>query len=154
MGNASADAILLSIKPVFAKAIMSGKKEYELRKARPRAPTPILVFLYSTRPDMAIVGYFHVPEILEENVQRLWNTVGRFSALTKACFFEYFGNHRMGSAWRIDSPTSLGDPLPLSEIREYDPHYNPPQSMEYMNDRHAAVAALQERGFWPITEDG
>jgi len=99
---------------------------------------------------MAIVGHFEVPEIVTDTVERLWAVAGRQSSLAKDDFFAYFGDARVGSAWRVSSPTPLRESLPLDEIRQYDPRYTPPQSMEYLSEGHAALNAMCERGLWPM----
>lgn len=48
-------SMLLSIKPIYAKAILEGKKEYEFRKRRCKPGVNKIVF-YSTSPESKVVG--------------------------------------------------------------------------------------------------
>ena len=81
-------------------------------------------------------------------VRELWAKVGTKAAITRQEFFEYFGRAG-GSAWSVESPEPLPEPLSLSEIRAYDPDFFPPQSMQYLDENHAAFQALEDRGVWP-----
>ena len=49
-------AVLISIKPKWCKKIMDGEKTIELRKTKPRIPTPFKCYIYCTsgRPDLNI----------------------------------------------------------------------------------------------------
>lgn len=49
-------AVLISIKPKWCKKIMDGEKTVELRKTKPRIPTPFKCYIYCTsgRPDLNI----------------------------------------------------------------------------------------------------
>ena len=54
-------AVLLSIKPKYCELIASGKKTVEVRKTRPKIPTPFKCYIYCTKPKM-ITKYVFKPE--------------------------------------------------------------------------------------------
>lgn len=49
-------AMLLSVHPRFAAAILEGTKTVEVRRQRVAAPSGTPVLLYATAPTMALVG--------------------------------------------------------------------------------------------------
>lgn len=54
-------AVLFSIKPKYCELIASGKKTVEVRKTRPKIPTPFKGYIYCTKPKM-ITKYVFKPE--------------------------------------------------------------------------------------------
>ena len=48
-------AMLLSIKPKYAKVILEGKKQYEFRKSRPKDGVDRIIF-YASAPQKEVVG--------------------------------------------------------------------------------------------------
>lgn len=64
-------SMLLSIKPIYAKAILEGKKEYEFRKRRCKPGVNKIVF-YSTTPESKVVGEAEIEDIIEGSPSKIW----------------------------------------------------------------------------------
>ena len=65
-------SVILSIKPEYAKAIMSGKKRVEFRRKIFKRPVN-KVYVYSSSPVKKIIGFFIIDSIIEDSPLRLWN---------------------------------------------------------------------------------
>ena len=63
--------IALAINPVYARAILSGKKTVEFR--RNGVPSNIRkIVIYSTKPDQELLGYCDVKECIVNSPEKLW----------------------------------------------------------------------------------
>lgn len=142
----SADrAVLLSIRPVFADAILRGDKTVELRRTRPNVPLGTPVLLYSSTPVKALVGVATLTHVEERTPDALWVSTCRRSAVTRTQFDTYFANARRAFGLHLTDVTALCDPLPLTHLRERW-GVEPPQSFRYVSRTLAdAVSAVTPR---------
>ena len=124
--------VLLSIKPKYANAILNGTKKFELRKKAPSLDPGDIIIIYSSSPDKAIIGGFQLSSLISMTPKRLWRLVRHWSLVNKREYEEYFTNCinanalEVGIAWRLERPIGL-DPL-----RQYWPHFSPPQNYRYL----------------------
>ena len=63
--------MLLSINPQYVEHIFSGKKRYEYRKFRCRKDVDKII-IYSTAPVKLVVGEVNVSEVIEDNLEVVW----------------------------------------------------------------------------------
>jgi len=89
--------VILSIKPKYAQAIISGVKKVEFRKKIFKRPVD-KVYIYSSSPTKKIIGYFTFLEIVEETPIELWTKFQNVGSIEKADFFEYFKDYEKGFA--------------------------------------------------------
>ena len=64
-------SVILSIKPIYAQAIMSGSKKVEFRKKIFKRQVD-KIFVYSSSPEKKIIGFFTIKEIIENSPEKLW----------------------------------------------------------------------------------
>ena len=64
--------ILLSIKPIFVKEIIEGRKLFEYRKTIYKNRDINKIIVYSSSPVCRIIGEFSVQDILCEPPKTLW----------------------------------------------------------------------------------
>lgn len=107
--------LLISIKPEFAKKILSGEKTFEFRKKLPKEPVDTML-IYASSPVQRIIGYAHVDGIHTLPLSQLWERTKRGAGIDNGYFHEYFGWMREGSALALSSPVSLTRPVRLEEI--------------------------------------
>ena len=79
-------AMLLSIKPKYAKVILEGKKQYEFRKSRPKDGVDRIIF-YASAPQKEVVGEALIDEILEGTPKEIWELAKTASGITKKFYF-------------------------------------------------------------------
>lgn len=132
MATPSSSAVaLLSIRPRYADAIMSGHKRVEFRK-QPFARPVEHVVIYATAPVRRIVGTFRVAECDLAEPAELWRRYGDVGGIERADFERYYGQRSSGVAIAIEgSPTPLD--LPLDALG----HVRPPQSFVYLTGEMA-----------------
>lgn len=139
-------AAVFSIKPHLIEAIISGDKRFEFRRVRPALEYGDTVFMYSTSPEMAIVGEFTCGRILEGSPTSLWRKLGKDSGTSRAGLLDYFSDKDTGFAIEIEKPLVWSHPLNLASIREGAPGFHPPQSYRFLSpqDRLTRIIGAHE----------
>ncbi len=121
--------VLLSIKPHYANAILSGTKKYEFRKTAFTRSDVEKVYLYANDNIKKIVGSFEIATILKDTPQRIWEECHGHAGISKKDFFTYFNGRQDAFAFKIKN---------VHKFRHYiDPHsaiekFTPPQSFYYL----------------------
>lgn len=121
--------ILISIKPEFVNKILANEKLYEFRKSIFKQKVD-KIFIYSTYPVKKIVGYFEVNEIICESPQELWNSLSKFSGISKKDFFKYYANSNEGFAIKIDNLHIFDEFIDMNKYNDF----RAPQSFCYVEN--------------------
>ncbi len=147
----TANAILLSIKPVFAEKILSGEKKFELRKSIPRQEVG-RVYLYVSG-GQGIVGCFEIAEIISKPIDELWRSTGD-SGTSRERFYKYFSGRSLGHAISVLNPVRFAAPIFPDDIRSVESKFTAPQGFIYiepksslgkMLEKHRTVQLSQKR---------
>ena len=123
--------VLMSIKPQWADAIMSGRKRVEFRCARfGRVVSHVVV--YATSPVQRVVGFFEVRDITEAEPTMLWEMFAAVGDIGEAAFADYYAGKVEGVAIHVGQVTRLAEPAMLAEVV---PGAIAPQSYRYADPR-------------------
>ena len=119
---------LMSIKPIFAKQIYTGKKEFELRK-RARIKTGSRVVLYESSPVRAITGEFKAGRtfFLSFNDVRDLILRKRFRGCDRRDL-KYIREGKRIQIIEVKDPMRYPSALRLNKLREIIPGFMPPRS--------------------------
>ena len=115
--------VLMSIRPHYAEAILSGSKLYELRRRRPSFGEGSRVIVYSSSPDQHLLGTFEAGAIHEANPEKLWRLVRGHAGIDRPAFASYFAGCDVAYAIEVRSPQRL-EPTRL--------RFRPPQSYLFL----------------------
>jgi predicted transcriptional regulator len=115
--------VLMSIRPEYAAAILSGSKTVELRRRRPSFAPGSRVVVYSSAPDQRLLGTFESGEIHAAKPDKLWKSVSQRAGISQQAFDSYFEGCDLAYAIEIHAPKRL-DPEPL--------RFRPPQSYLFL----------------------
>ncbi len=126
-----ARALVLSLKPRFAEAILDGTKTVEVRRVMPRITVPTLALLYASGSTRALVGTCVVRSVARYPADELWQLHGANTALSRAEFNTYLQGRDCGVALLLDHPDPLTAPIPLHTLRQTH-GFRPPQSLAYV----------------------
>jgi len=122
--------VILSIKPKYSQAIISGIKKVEFRKKIFKRPVD-KVYIYSSSPSKKLIGFFTFIEVVEENPTVLWNKFQDVGGIDKADFFDYFKGSEKGYAIVIETVEKFKkgiDPIDFFE------NFCAPQSYIYIDE--------------------
>lgn len=126
-------ALLLSLRPRFAEAILDGAKRVELRRIRPRAAPGTPVLIYASTPRKALLGGCWVSGVVVAEPDEVWELHGHLTAVDRAEFDDYFTGAENAVAIQLTNPWTLDEPVELGELRAKWPGFHPPQSYRYIN---------------------
>jgi predicted transcriptional regulator len=122
--------------------ILSGEKQVELRRQRPRINSgPALI--YASAPTMAIVASFQIESVKQVPLVLLWQSVRDIAGVSRQEFDDYFEGLETGVAIRIADVTEFRQPILLSELRRSWPGFQPPQSFRYVDQSEADKIGFQ-----------
>ncbi|MAM76639.1 helix-turn-helix domain-containing protein [uncultured Tistrella sp.] len=123
--------IVISIKPNYSGKIFDGIKTIELRR---RFPSSVIsgatAYIYSTSPEMALVGTTKIENVERLELSTLWKKHGRSASIKKIDFDEYFSGLKEGFALKLSMPRRFARPLTLPELKERF-GFKAPQSFLY-----------------------
>jgi len=126
-------SVILSIKPIYAQAIMSGTKKVEFRKKTFKRQVD-KIFVYSSSPEKKIIGFFTIKEIIENSPENLWNDFKDVGGIDKKSFFEYYKNSKIGFSIKISEVNKFEKGI---EPSDYFENFNAPQSFIYLEKETA-----------------
>lgn len=139
--------LFLSIRPQFAHRILSGSKTVEFRRTRPRADAGQLLVLYASSPEMRLVGFARVAEIVSGPPTRIWSEFGACGGIPRSAYRTYFAGAHTAHAIRLDGVEPLRKLVPLEAIRKRLPRFHPPQAFAYLSrSRLEALGVLAPGG--------
>ena len=120
-------AMLLSIKPRYAKVILEGQKQYEFRKSRPKDGVDRIIF-YASSPQKEVVGEATIDKILEGTPKEIWEIAKTAAGITKKFYFSYYAGKDKAIAYKLKDVVIYEKPKALSDygIRQA------PQSFVYL----------------------
>jgi predicted transcriptional regulator len=121
--------ILLSIKPVYAESILSGKKTVEFRKANfPRRVGTVV--LYATSPIKRIVGVVKVRQVVVLGPAGAWRRYRKRGAIGKAAFDAYYTGAKRAVCLEIGKVCRLAGPVDPKKVLR---GFRAPQSFRYLD---------------------
>lgn len=141
----SRSAIVLSIRPQYAEKIFDGSKRVELRRIRPKYISKgTLVLIYASSPIKSLVGAFKVEQVIERQLQDLWQVVQDKASITREEFDAYFDGISTGIGIFFSEVWRLSEPIELQALKEQMLEFHPPQGFRYATIEELASPQLAE----------
>ena len=107
--------MLLSIKPVYVKKILEGKKKYEFRKFHCKDGVDTII-IYSTAPEKKVVAEVPLLDIIEGDVEYVWQQTKPEGGITKKAFKEYYKDKEIATAYKLGDVVVYDEPKELSDF--------------------------------------
>ncbi|MCM5661952.1 hypothetical protein [Galbibacter mesophilus] len=126
-------SVILSIKPIYAHAIMSGTKKVEFRKKIFKRPVD-KIFVYSSSPEKKIIGFFTIKEIIENSPEKLWSEFNTVGGIEKEDFFNYYRGSETGFSIKVSKVEKFEDGIDPADFFE---NFYAPQSYIYLEEKTA-----------------
>lgn len=121
-------AMLLSIKPEYAKAILDGRKKYEFRKRKCRGNVSKIIF-YSTAPESRVVGEAEIEDIIEGDPSEIWEQTKDAAGIAREKYCGYYHGYHNAVAYKLKNVIIYDPPKKLSDYGIS----HVPQSFIYIN---------------------
>jgi predicted transcriptional regulator len=123
-------SVLLSIKPEFVTRIFEGTKQFEFRRRLFANRDIKTIVVYATAPVSKVIGEFEIEDILELEIDELWEKTKEYSGIQKEYFEAYFVGLETGYAIKIGETYKYEFPLELKADFNVK---NAPQSFVYVD---------------------
>lgn len=118
----------MSIKPEFAFKIFEGEKKFEFRRSIFKNRNVKKVLVYASSPIQKVIGEFEIEDILDFDLETLWEITHKDSGISQEYFKSYFINKEQGYAIKIKATKKYKTPLCIKA----DFNKIPPQSFAYV----------------------
>ena len=119
--------ILLSINPEYSERILQSTKKYEYRRQIAKKNVD-RILIYSTAPEMKIVGSVEVKGVLAKSPEILWNETKSEAGICREKFFRYFNGKETAYAYQLGKVCQFNPPKTLADYQVSVP----PQSFMYV----------------------
>ena len=127
--------ILISIKPAYAEAILSGRKSVEFRKASFPKRVGTMV-LYATSPVKKIVGVANVGAVVVLGPEGAWRRYHERGAIERRAFNAYYDGSKKAVCLEIGKTHRLEPPVdPYKTIKGF----RAPLSFRYLSDGDSLI---------------
>lgn len=139
------EAVILSVKPCWAEAILTGKKTVELRrKFTSKLPPGSTAFIYASAPTSSLVGVVIIERVWCSTPQKLWLEIRSKANVSFNDYQAYFAGAPSASALFLSNAQRFEPPLHIGDLRAQF-SFHPPVSwrratpeemrlLEYNND--------------------
>jgi len=107
--------MLLSIKPQHVENILNGNKKFEFRKVRCR-PDVDKIVIYATSPVMQIVGEANILEIIQDEVEKVWEITSLHAGVSRQFYDKYYQGKDQAVAYKLGKVKKYKRPLQLSDF--------------------------------------
>ncbi len=136
---------IISIKPKFARAILSGEKSIELRRRIPPIEAGSRLWIYETRPTAAVVGSALVKCVVRGSLDEIWARASGRAHLDRGAYDNYFEgvNEAIGI---VLADVRRGRSVSIEQLRGIRDGFHPPQVILRISDSEA-TALSQALGF-------
>ena len=136
-------SVLLSVRPRFARSLMTGTKTAEVRRRFPNLEPGTELFIYSSSPERAVIGTLILNGINQLNIADVWATFGKQIEIESTELDAYLEGSIKASILGVRNPDLWDAPVSLSDLRE-KVGLEPPQSWRYLDANQSK--ALRELG--------
>lgn len=121
--------VLMSIKPVYAELIKSGKKTIELRRIAPKVNSGDILVIYESSPVKRITAYCEIDSVITAEQNQLWEMAQDSAGVTLDSFTNYFKGKVHAVGIKLGIPQILSTSKELIEVAA---DLRAPQSYRYL----------------------
>lgn len=131
---------LLSLRPRFADALLSGVKTVEVRRRRAHLESGSLCLIYASSPVCSVLGAVRVVAVETGSAETLWDGWGKHTFLERAEYDAYLDGSASPCAIVVEGATRFAAPAPLRELRRNVDSFVAPQSYRFLREVELDVA--------------
>ena len=137
--------LFISVKPEFAGKILSNSKTIELRKYKPNILIGDYIIIYASSPMKTVVAFAVIKNIIKTTPQMMWKNFSQSLGIDKERYDNYYSGSLNAIGIEFDEITKI-DPVHLSDLKNIDPQFQPPQLYRYIsnNNNYKAMINLMQ----------
>lgn len=122
---------LMSIRPQYARAIMAGRKKYELRRIHgvPPIEEGSIIVVYASGKVKSIIGEFEARRVIQATPEKIWSIASKPGSGVGEDAWQYIRGAKRAIAIEVGSRRIYERPVTLEEIRRIIPGWNPPSAI-------------------------
>ena len=127
---------IMSIRPRYARAVLEGRKRYELRRLSGLKPPEegSRVVVYASGDSQSIIGEFKVGKLVVGSPEKVWDLVGKELYGITPEARKYIEGATRAVAIEVREPKLYSVSVKLDKIRRVIPEWSPPYSYEKLED--------------------
>lgn len=146
-------AVILSIKPEYARRIANGTKTIELRRSPMGLESGDVVLVYISAPDQSIAFWFRIDRIESLEVEEMWRKHHQRLGIEREPYLAYFAGASTATGLHVGEVQCLTPELSLAEVRTVLPGFVPPQGLIRLRDSSGRYEKLLARLSAPLPPD-
>jgi predicted transcriptional regulator len=123
----------MTIKPQYVEKIMIGEKQIEVRRSTLNLEKGDIIFIYSSKPESAVVGCVKIKLIERLSKDELWSKYNAKLSISLEEYDAYLKARSFATAIHITDFKVLKVPLSLKTLRRLLPGFRIPQSYLYLS---------------------
>ena len=125
-------ALLLSVRPRFAHALLNGTTTVEVRRRFPEVPAGTAIVIYSSSPEKAMLGTLRIQRFTRTTADEFWRLHSASAGIDRAELSSYLDGTSHCSALEVENPQPWARPVTLEELR-LELNLEPAQSFRYLD---------------------
>ena len=125
--------LFISVKPEFANKIISNKKTIELRKLKPNVMIGDYIIIYASSPMKSVVAFGIIKNIIKTTPKIMWKNFSSSLGIDKQRFDNYYNGYQNAIGIELSEITTI-DPVHLTDLKNIDPQFHPPQLYRYISN--------------------
>jgi predicted transcriptional regulator len=129
-------AVLLSVRPVFARSLLAGTKTAEVRRRFPDLARCTELFVYSSTPDRSVLGSIRLSGIHRTTPSEVWDSYGGEIDIARDELTRYLAGTDDVAVLSVTQPVRWPNAVPLESLRTRI-GIEPPQSFRYLTQEQA-----------------
>jgi predicted transcriptional regulator len=146
-------AVILSIRPEYARRILGGEKTIELRRSPMGLEPRDVVLVYISAPDQCLGFWFRIANIETLPVDEMWRRHNSRLGIEEEPFLSYFRGSRMATGLHVSDVHPLVPEISLATIRALVPDFVPPQGLIRLRDTTDRYEELLSKLSAPLPAD-
>jgi predicted transcriptional regulator len=146
-------AVILSIKPEYARRIADGTKTIELRRSSMGLEPDDVVLVYISTPEQRFAFWFRIDRIESLGVEEMWHRYQERLGIEREPYLVYFADASTATGLHVGEVRRLTPEISLAEVRTILPGFVPPQGLIRLRDATGRYQELLARLSAPLPPD-
>src|SRR5574344_2091866 len=117
--NRTKKYLFISVKPEFAKKILSREKCIELRKIKPHVISGDYVIIYASSPEKCVIGFGEIKQIIETSPEKMWENHSDVLCIDEGRYYTYYKGRNRAIGIEIGAIKSI-NPISLDDLKKID----------------------------------